>query len=106
MKTWMMALALVIGAWTSTLNAVVVCYNNACGKITCANGCEQRAINGRCAVNRCTGSHVDESGNVVEENTPFMSVIAADSGETVSSARVQTSVRILRLLHALSVGIC
>jgi len=35
--------------------ALSVCSNNVCGRIVCQSGCIQRAVNGVCVVNTCTG---------------------------------------------------
>lgn len=70
MKNWMVLLVLGLGAWMSTpASAVVVCYNNVCGRIVCAHGCQQRSVNGRCVVNRCVGRSTNENGEEVIENS-------------------------------------
>lgn len=83
MKLKLLALALVaVGAVSATAEAVVVCYNSACGRIVCNYGCVQQSVNGRCVVNRCTGRRLDANGNVVEENRSNADASEAPSDPT------------------------
>jgi hypothetical protein len=86
MKKMLITLALFSTAWAAVpASAVVVCYNNVCGRIVCSHGCIQRSVNGRCVVNRCTGRRADREGDVVEENASYDDSDAAEAAPSIEA---------------------